>query len=213
MTTRYDGASQTALQKEHFRKMTPSSANLEPTQPAKPSGGVPAGTGESKVLDFDAIVDAYLEQSKDGSVLREGSGQGAEVAGTRTARHDFIQEILVAAIVDGFDRDSARHLAGISVAEMNRLIASENVRHLIEAGRSRSPELRRLDLICALKEVDAQEKAVEYAGGDFDEYMRMGEDGRMEEIELLETAAAMRAAGKWHLVKAGLRLEILERAL
>jgi hypothetical protein len=128
-------------------------------------------------------------------------------------RYPPCEEIFLAAIAAGKSHNEARRLARLSERQADHLIDTEDFAQQLEAARAVNPGIQRLDLITALEERDAREAAVEYAGGDFDEYWRMCEDGRMEEINLLVGAARMRAAGRWHSVPASLRLEIHENAL
>jgi hypothetical protein len=206
--------------KEKLYEIHPSSSDFQQTCQTTASRGRLAETRKSKTLNIDAIIDAYLEQSKGRWTLKKSpsrlSGKGQKNTVQHIGRRGiprFAEQILVAAIVHGLYPLVAQHLADIDEADMRRIVSTERFSEQLETAGIQSAGLRRLDLICALQEVDFEEEAREYAGGDSDEYTRMCEDGRMEWIRLLETAAAMRAAGKWHLVEVELRLEILENAL
>jgi hypothetical protein len=183
----------------------------------------PEQTRRSQAPDIDAILDSYLERWKGRSTSTKGSASVDESEGTTlqnrsqclTAREASVlaNRVFLAAIIAGKDNYEAQHLARISEQQKDRLIASEEFARRVEAARIKHSSVRMFDLLIELENRDEYEWADEYFGGDFDEYMRLWEKGRTDQIKLLVGAATMRAAGKWNLVSASLRLEIYEDAL
>jgi hypothetical protein len=120
-------------------------AHSEQTCTSKAVEGVSAEAGESQVPNMDAILDSYLKRSTSRKAPGRPPGHDEGHSEKRARRREVspsVQEVLVTAIVTGSDHNAARHLARISEAEMNRLMATEKFNRQIEAARTRDPGLR-----------------------------------------------------------------------